>query len=109
MPEPEMQDDLVDRLEPIVQQEAQRILSEAQFQPDPALVAEGWERRFITDATRLKEVIDLYAELGYAVRAEPLKVEEFGDDCEGCTLVALLQFKTIYTRKKNSARCHRKP
>lgn len=101
MSEPQAYDDLADRLEPIVQQEAQRILSEAQFQPDPALVAKGWERRFITDAMRLHEVVELYTELGYEVHAEPLKVEEFGDDCEGCTLVALLQFKTIYTRKKN--------
>jgi hypothetical protein len=36
-------------LGPIVEQEARRMLSEAQLAPDPARVADGWERRFIAD------------------------------------------------------------
>jgi len=90
----------VDELSFVVQQEAHRVLSEAQLTADPALTAAGWERRFVTDSRRTQEMIDLYTEMGYEVHLEPLKQEEFEDDCEDCSLVALLKFVTIYTRKK---------
>jgi hypothetical protein len=77
-----------------------RFLSEAQLQPDPALVADGWERRFIADSQRAAEAIELYTELGYEVRVESLRPEDIRDECEGCRSQAALQFKTIYTRKK---------
>lgn len=83
-------------------QEARRALSSAQLRPDPELVAEGWERRFIADAVRAKEAMDLYQELGYEVRAEPIRAEEMGADCEDCRLLMLLQFRTIYTRKERA-------
>ena len=70
------------------------------LEPDPALVAEGWERRFIADAQRAREAMELYAELGYEVRAEPVRAADLGDDCEGCSIALTLEFKTIYTRKK---------
>ncbi len=84
----------------MVEEEARRDLSEAELTADPALVAEGWERRFVTDGRRATEVIDLYEELGYEVRAEPVRQEELENDCEDCQLIVLMQFKTIYTRKK---------
>jgi hypothetical protein len=74
------------------------MLSEAHLVPDPALVAEGWVRRFITDATRAPEVVELYRQLGFEVRLEPLPPERSADQCEACQLVALLQFQTVYTR-----------
>jgi hypothetical protein len=83
----------------MVEEEARRVLSEAELTADPALVAEGWERRFVTDGRRATEVIDLYEELGYEVRAEPVRQEELENDCEDCQLIVLMQFKTIYTRK----------
>jgi len=86
----------------MVEEEARRVLSEAELTADPALVAEGWERRFVTDGRRATEVIDLYEELGYEVRAEPVREEELENDCEDCQLIVLMQFKTIYTRKKNT-------
>ena len=92
----------VDELGFVVQQEAHRILSDAQLEPDPALLAEGWERRFIADGRRAKEMIDLYTELGYEVHVEPVHAEEFDDDCQDCGLIAVLKFGTIYTRKKKS-------
>ncbi|MFQ5614107.1 MAG: hypothetical protein ACE5H9_18455 [Anaerolineae bacterium] len=92
--------DSIKPLSLVVEQEARRVLSEAQLEPDPALVAEGWERRFIGDARQVKEAMELYAELGYEVRAEPVQAEEMGEDCDDCQLLILLQFKTIYTRKK---------
>ena len=84
----------------IVEQEARRILAEEQLKPNPALAAEGWQRRFIADARQTKEAITLYTELGFEVHTEPLRAEEMGDECEDCQVLALLQFQTIYTRKK---------
>jgi len=77
-----------------------RSLSEAQLQPDPALVADGWERRFTADSQRTAEAIELYTKLGYEVRVESLRPEEITGECEGCHSLAALEFKTIYTRKK---------
>ena len=84
----------------IVEQEARRFFSEAQLKPDPVLVAEGWQPRFIADARQTKEATELYQELGFEVRAEPVPVKDMGDDCSDCQVLILLQFKTIYTRKK---------
>lgn len=92
-------DDVVRRLSGVVQGEAQRMLSEAQLAPDPARVADGWERRFITDATRLDEVVTLYEDAGFEVAADPIRREDFPDGCDDCQLLALLQFRTIYTRR----------
>ena len=86
----------------IVGQEARRFFSEAQLKPDPALVAEGWQPRFIADARQTKEATDLYEELGFEVRAEPVPIEDMGDECSDCQALILLQFKTIYTRKKGA-------
>ena len=86
----------------VVQQEAQRILSEAQLQPDPELVAAGWERRFTADGRRAQEMVELYTDLGYEVHLEPVKTEEFDEECEQCALLALLEFTTIYTRPKGN-------
>ena len=36
--------------------------------PDPKLIAEGWERRFIADAKRAQDAIEMYAEMGHEVR-----------------------------------------
>ena len=49
----------------LVETEARRVLSESQLRPDPARVAEGWERRFIADSTRAEEAIQLYESLGF--------------------------------------------
>ena len=68
--------------------------------PDPALVAEGWERRFMADGQRLKEYTELYESMGYEVRAEKVKPEEISDQCAGCRLLICRQFLTLYTRRK---------
>ena len=84
----------------LVRSEATRLLSDEQLAPDRALVAEGWERRFVTDVTRADEVVSLYRELGYEVRLEPVPREQFGRDCDACQLATLLRFRTIYTRRR---------
>ncbi len=88
------------KIEALLERSAERVLSDAQLQPDPALVAEGWERRFTADEQRAKEVMELYSQLGYEVRAEPVRPEEMHDDCEDCRTVVAFHFQTIYTRKK---------
>ena len=86
----------------IVEQEARRVLSEASLEPDPKLVAEGWERRFIGDARQTKEATELYQQLGFEVHAEPVSAEEMGGECDDCRVLILLEFKTLYTRPKRA-------
>jgi hypothetical protein len=79
-----------------------RFFSDAQLQPDRSLVAQGWERRFTADEQRAMEAVELYRQLGYEVRVEPVLPEELQDDCQHCWTVVSFYFKTIYTRKKIS-------
>lgn len=85
----------------IVEGEARRVLSEAQLRPDPARLAGGWERRFVADAARAAEAVELYEALGFEAVADPLGTGELGEQCDGCRLVALLRFRTVYTRRRD--------
>ena len=67
---------------------------------DPALVRLGWQRRFMADASRLQEYIDLYGTLNFDVRTEPVNLAELGEECEDCRLMICRLFVTVYTRKK---------
>lgn len=87
----------------IVQEEATRALAQTQITPDPARVAAGWERRFVVEARRAAEFIDLYASLGFDVCADPVRREQVADQCDDCRIALLLQFETIYTRPRNTA------
>ncbi len=84
----------------LVSQEAHRVLSELQIAPDPARLAAGWERRFIADGERAAEALRLYEELGFEAAADPLRPEELSGECTDCRLLMLLQFRTIYTRRR---------
>jgi hypothetical protein len=64
--------------------------------------AEGWERRFITDALRARELAALYRSLGYEVEVDPLRPGEMPDGCDTCSLAALT-FRTLYTRRPPGA------
>jgi len=88
------------KIENLLRRSAGRFFSDAQLEPDPALIAEGWERRFTADEQRTKEVVELYTQLGYEVRTEPVRAEELDDDCQDCQSVVSVYFRTIYTRKK---------
>ncbi|KPK63213.1 MAG: hypothetical protein AMS21_06805 [Gemmatimonas sp. SG8_38_2] len=96
----ERQRKVAQSLGPLVEQEARRFLSESQIEGDPQRIAEGWERRFIADGRRAAEMIELYSQLGYEVVADPVSADEVGEDCDDCRLLAALQFKIIYTRKR---------
>jgi hypothetical protein len=67
--------------------------------PDPELIAEGWERRFIADAKRAQDAIEMYGEMGHEVRLEPVNTAGLSEACSGC-LIAFAQFRVVYTRKK---------
>jgi len=97
-------DALVRRLSGVVQGEARRLLSNTQRAADPARVADGWERRFITDGTRLDEIVALYEAAGFEVAADPIRRDESPDDCDDCQLLALLRFRTVYTRRREPPR-----
>jgi len=88
------------KIEDLLRQSERRFFSDAQLEPDPALIAEGWERRFTADEERTKEVVELYTQLGYEVKAVPVRADELDDDCQDCRPVVSAYFRTIYTRKK---------
>jgi hypothetical protein len=91
--------EVIKHLGSIVEVEARRAVAEAEIEPDPARIADGWTRRFVTDAKRADEAVELYRELGYEACADPVRQEEIKGDCEDCKLLILLQFKMVYTRK----------
>ena len=66
------------------------------------LQAEGWTRRFTALGRRLNEAAELYNELGYEVRLEPVNQnEEETAGAEGCKdCFVTMQARTIYTRPK---------
>ncbi len=74
----------------------QRALSDSQREADPALAAQGWELRFIADEDRAREAGELYAQIGFEVRDEPL-VPAPDEDCQPCQ-ASLVRFHAIYTR-----------
>jgi len=68
-------------------------------EPDPYLVAQGWERRFVADRQRAVEVADLYRQSGFEVRLEVVRSDDLPDGCTDCRLVELLGLATVYTRR----------
>jgi hypothetical protein len=78
--------------------------AETRLQADPARVAEGWEPRFVIEGARVADLVRLYESLGFEVIAEPVRAEEAMDDCTDCRLVALLDFRMIYTRARSTPR-----
>ncbi len=67
--------------------------------PDPRLVAEGWERRFIADDRMARDAVETYGQLGYEVRLEPFDLGALGEECAGCRDL-LKRFKMVYVRKQ---------
>ena len=63
---------------------------------------EGWIRRFTAFGRRLNEAAELYSELGFEVRLEPVDLyqeETMGaESCIDCFVI--MQARTIYTRPK---------
>ena len=70
-----------------------------EFTPDPILVHEGWQRRFMADPDRAKEATQIYRQMGYEIRVEAIKPSELSSICGDCREVACKAYVTIYTRK----------
>lgn len=66
------------------------------------LQEEGWTKRFTSLGRRLNEVAELYLELGFEVRLEPVDLYQeesmSADSCKECFVAT--QARTIYTRPK---------
>lgn len=58
---------------------------------------EGWQRRFTADPQRAEEMMELYRQLGFEVRAEPAPLATA--ECAPCH-ATMTQWLTIYTRKQ---------
>lgn len=67
---------------------------------DPALVAAGWVARFLTDGGRAKEAMQIYADLGFEVRTQPLAPDHVGPLCAECQVTACSLYAMIYTRRR---------
>ncbi len=67
---------------------------------DSALIAAGWTRRFLSDPARVEEVRQLYAGLGFDVRAERPHPDDFAPKCGDCSETACQTYMMIYTRPK---------
>ena len=69
---------------------------------DPALIAEGWERRHMVGPDRIEESIEIYTSMGLEVKAQPLTPEDFADQCKECGSIICHSYVLIYTRKKSA-------
>ena len=67
--------------------------------PDPAILADGWEPRFVADAARHREAAALYADLGFEVLSIALQLADFGAECGGCA-AGCPEFSMLYTRRR---------
>ncbi|MCP3991861.1 MAG: hypothetical protein GY724_22500 [Actinomycetia bacterium] len=65
----------------------------------PSLSAEGWEQRTVTDPSRIAELEELYASLGFETTTTPLDPTSFGEACTTCAETACLTYKALFTRK----------
>ena len=70
--------------------------------PGSQLLAAGWERRSITDAKRVAELVELYESLGFEVHLQPVTpeiLEAIGEECRSCYIDRWDEYKIIFTRE----------
>lgn len=77
------------------------LLPTLEFEADAALVAQGWQRRFMADPGRAEEAIRMYTELGFDVHIESVKPTELSEICGDCRLATCRAYSTLYTRKRS--------
>lgn len=72
------------------------------------LVQQGWTRRFTAIGQRLSEAVELYSQLGFEIRLEPVNPEEneipASESCQHCAVTTLA--RTIYTRPPDGDHLH---
>ena len=59
----------------------------------------GWERRFVVDRERARELSELYIAAGFEVRVVPTNPEDFSESCAPCPLVQQGLLRIVYTRR----------
>lgn len=77
----------------------QHSLPDLEFPPDPALVADGWQRRFMADPHRAQEAVRLYSDLGFEVHVAQIDPADLSEICGECRMMVCNAYVTIYTRK----------
>lgn len=71
---------------------------------DRRLLREGWTPRFLADAARAAEALEIYRGMGLEERAESPSPGDFGEDCAGCAHTACRTYLMIYTRPQGTPR-----
>lgn len=59
----------------------------------------AWQRRFVTDAARARELGAEYRRAGFDVRIAAATPADFAESCETCALVKSGLFRIVYTRR----------
>ncbi len=60
----------------------------------------GWERRFVADPERARELSELYVRAGFEVRVATTIPDDFDESCATCPLIRLGLLRIVYTRRK---------
>ena len=94
-----MDDEIPDAVHAFLEDVVRRNLEDGRIQGDPALLAAGWERRFVADGARAAELVRLYEDLGYEVLSRPIAPGQVVGSCDGCRVAILAAFRMIYTRR----------
>lgn len=63
------------------------------------LEAEGWQRQFTAEPSRLEEMVEFYRSLGFEVHLEPACDEIPLQECISCLTQSCDQYKTIFVRR----------
>ncbi len=76
---------------------------------NPALAAEGWQRRYLADESRAKEAEETYRAAGFEVLLHRLKPDDFGDKCVDCAASVCASYVVVYTRRPRPQAASKKP
>ena len=68
----------------------------------PALAAQGWQQRTVTDPARISELQDLYDSLGFETKTTGLDPASFGTACTSCAETACSTYVALSTRKPDT-------
>ena len=73
------------------------------------VVEEGWKRRMVASEPRLSEIVEMYEQLGFEVRLEPLDPQDPSWDEDECTVCLddpsqAEEMRLVYTRPKPGGR-----
>ena len=69
---------------------------------EPELMAGGWQRRTVTDPTRIGELDELYSSLGFETLTTEMDPASFGDACNTCAVTACSTYVALFTRKQQA-------